>query len=187
MDSLDKLEAKVHRCKKCALYKTANNAVFGEGNHKTKIVFIGEAPGRAEDLSGRPFAGAAGKIFDQLLESVGLDRKDIFITNLVKHRPPNNRDPKITEIQACRVYIDEQIRLINPELIVTLGRHSMYYFLPDAKISLIHGTKQIIKTGSLRGKYFFPLYHPASALYNPNLKETLFADIKNLVKLAYDT
>ncbi len=122
-----------------------------------------------------------------MLDSVGLLRKDIYITNLVKHRPPNNRDPKSTEVKACRGYLDEQIRLIKPAMIVTLGRHSMYHFLPNMKISDVHGTRQTIEDGCLKGRFFFPLYHPASALYNPNLKKTLFADIKKLVKIAYDS
>ncbi len=175
------------KCKKCRLYKNTHNAVFGEGSSKSKIVFIGEAPGKNEDLTGKPFAGAAGKMFDQLLESAGLHRADIYITNLVKHRPPNNRDPKKNEVNACVKYLDEQIKLINPEIIVTLGRHSMYHFLPKARISEVHGTKQLIEEGFLKGRYFFPLYHPASALYNPNLRKTLFADIKKLVKIAYDS
>lgn len=175
------------KCKKCPLYENACQAVFGEGNPRSKIVFIGEAPGKQEDLTGRPFAGAAGKLLDQLLESAGLQRSDIYITNLVKHRPPNNRDPKAVEIKACADYLDAQIKVIRPEVIVTLGRHSMYHFLPNAKISEVHGTRQLIETGFLKGRDFFPLYHPASALYNPNLKGTLFADIKKIVKLAYDS
>ncbi|MDO8335799.1 MAG: uracil-DNA glycosylase [Candidatus Saccharibacteria bacterium] len=154
---------------------TATNLVLGDGNSNADIVFIGEAPGKNEDEQGLPFVGAAGKFLNEMLASIGLDRGDVYITNIVKYRPPNNRDPLPEEKKAFWPYLVQQIEVIEPKIIVTLGRHSMEYFLPDQKISLIHGEPKRINFG--QGKVvILPLYHPAAALYNGSMRDTLLED-----------
>ena len=177
---LKQLEEKVKQCRLCRLCAKATNAVFGEGNPKAEIMFIGEAPGRSEDEQGRPFVGAAGKFLNQMLEIIGFKREDVFITNIVKHRPPENRDPLPDEIEACAPYLQAQVILIKPKLIVTLGRHAMGRFLPGLKISQVHGQAKRAKGIFSEKQIFFPLYHPASALYNPGLRETLINDMKKI-------
>jgi uracil-DNA glycosylase family 4 len=146
----------------CAdLAKTATNIVPGEGNPDAAIVFIGEAPGRNEDLTGKPFIGAAGKVLDALLEGIGLRRDDVFITSIVKFRPPNNRDPKPAEKEESWPYLLRQLRVIEPKLVVTLGRHSTGYFVPNQTIAQVHG--KLIEGGEWP---VLPVYHPAAALYN---------------------
>jgi len=162
-------------CQKCPLRKTATQVVPGEGNPHAKVMFIGEGPGKVEDKLGRPFVGPAGKFLDQLLESIGLQRKDIFIANMVKCRPPNNRDPMDSEKEACRPWLDEQIRLINPKVFVPLGRHALHKFLPDISISTAHG-----KFYKHESKIIFAMYHPAVALYNGSMRSTLLKDFANL-------
>ena len=181
--SLEELAEKIKKCGECRLCETRTNAVPGEGSASAKIVFIGEGPGKEEDLQGRPFVGAAGKFLTQMIESVGLKREDIFITNIVKCRPPENRDPEDDEVKTCtELYLWKQIELINPVLIATLGRHSMYRFLPQTfKISDVHGKPKKIEN-KRSGKSFnlLPLYHPAAALYNGGLRETLEKDFKRI-------
>lgn len=173
----------VKNCQKCNLAKTRTNVVPGEGNYQAKILFIGEGPGKNEDLQGRPFVGAAGKLLDELIASIGLQRKDVYIANVVKCRPPNNRDPLPEEIQSCWPYLENQISLIKPELIVTLGRHSMARFYPQGRISVDHG-RALRRLIPPFGKIvFFPCYHPAAALYNGSLRETLFKDFKKIPKV----
>ncbi|MEK7452830.1 MAG: uracil-DNA glycosylase [Patescibacteria group bacterium] len=184
--TLEEIEKQVKKCKKCRLYKERKNAVFGEGNYSAKIVFIGEAPGKNEDLEGRPFIGSAGKFLNSMLESINIRREDVFITNIVKCRPPNNREPLDDEVYICTsLYLWNQLELINPILIVILGRHSMYRFLPkNLKISDIHGKlKNFINEKT--GKFFniLPLYHPAAALYNGSLREILKKDFKKIPKI----
>lgn len=177
--TLSDLNNKIKSCELCNLYKTATQAVPGEGNSKAEIFFIGEAPGFNEDKVGRPFCGAAGKFLDEMLEENGLDRKDVFIGNIIKHRPPNNRDPEPEEISACVPWLKEQLAIIKPKLIVTLGRHSMHHFLPDiGSISQTHG--KAFKRG---GQHYLTLYHPAAGLHQNNLKETIKKDFKNIKKL----
>ncbi len=158
----------------------ANNAVPGEGSTTAEILFIGEAPGKDEDLQGRPFVGAAGKFLNQMLAEIGLKREDVFITNVVKHRPPDNRDPLPEEIEKCSDFLKAQVLLLKPLLIVTLGRHAMNEFLPGLKISQVHG--QAKRASGIAGgrQVFFPLYHPASALYNPGLRSTLVRDMMKI-------
>ncbi len=180
MSKLALLEERINKCKNCRLFEGTNNAVPGEGNPNADIMFIGEAPGRDEDLKGKPFVGAAGKFLAQLLEVINLKREDVFITNVVKHRPPNNRDPLDDEIAACNQFLEEQIAIIKPKLIVTLGRHAMHRFMPGLKISVVHGQAKRVKTPEGLEKIYFPLYHPASALYNPGLRETLIADMRKI-------
>src|SRR3989344_4305525 len=158
----------------------AKNVVPGEGNSDTDILFIGEAPGKNEDEQGRPFVGAAGKFLDELINSIGLKREDIFIANIIKHRPPGNRDPLPDEIAAYGPWLAEQIEIINPPLIVTLGRFSMDYLLgPGLSITKIHGQPKRNKAG----RVVIPMYHPAAALYNGSLRPILAADFSKIPKV----
>lgn len=161
------------------LRKTATQLVMGDGNLDADIVFIGEAPGKNEDEQGVPFVGAAGKFLDEMLASVNLKRDDIYITNIVKYRPPNNRDPLPEEKHAFWPYLVRQLQIINPKIIVTLGRHSMEYFLPGMYISQIHGQAKRIAFDDHK-VVIVPLYHPAAALYNGSLRETLLADFSHI-------
>lgn len=157
------------------LAKQATNLVMGDGSVDSDIVFIGEAPGKNEDLSGLPFVGAAGKFLNDMLSQAGLERKDVYITNIVKYRPPNNRDPLPDEKAAFWPYLLRQLQIINPKVVITLGRHSMEYFLPGLKIGEIHGQPQTVQVGGQR-LVIMPLYHPAAALYNGSLRQTLITD-----------
>ncbi len=167
----------------CGLKKTATQAVFGSGNANSEIVFIGEAPGKNEDIEGTPFVGAAGKFLNEMLEDIEMKREDIYITNIVKYRPPNNRDPEQEEKEACNEWLINELKIINPKLIVFLGRHSMLRFFPENKISEVHG-KLLIKNIAELGKKqaFLPLYHPAAALYNGGMRDTLKKDFKKIPK-----
>jgi DNA polymerase len=166
----------VKECKKCSLYKFAKNPVAGGGNVEAELMFVGEAPGEKEDFQGVPFVGAAGKFLDQMLESIDLRREDIYITNVVKHRPPGNRDPKPEEVAACWPYLARQIEIIQPKLIVCLGRHSLSRFLPSVgPISAVHG-----RAFKKNGQAYMALYHPAVGLYNGGMRETLFNDFKKI-------
>lgn len=153
------------------LAEGATQLVFGVGNPDAEIVFIGEAPGKNEDLKGEPFVGAAGKFLDEMLEMIGLKRSDIYITNIVKYRPPNNRDPLPEEKQEFMKYLESQLEVIQPKLVVTLGRHSLNCFLPDLQIGQCHGQPKRYK-----GRVFLPLFHPAAALYNGGMRQTLIDD-----------
>jgi len=164
------------------LAKTATNLVMGDGYVDAEIVLIGEAPGKNEDEQGLPFIGAAGKFLNEMLDSVGLNRSDVYITNIVKYRPPNNRDPLPEEKSAFWPYLLRQIDVIKPKVVVTLGRHSMEYFLPGQKIGEIHGQTERIKIGGLE-LVVVPLYHPAAALYNGSLRTTLKEDFMKLQKI----
>jgi len=169
---LDQIAAEIVKNNVCPdLAKTAKHLVFGEGNPNATIIFIGEAPGRSEDETGKPFIGAAGKVLDELLASVGLQRSDVYITSILKYRPPNNRDPKPEEKEAFWPYLSAQLQVIQPKLVVTLGRHSTNCFLPDLQIGAAHGHPQKWETYTI-----LPLYHPAAALYNRSLRETIFHD-----------
>jgi DNA polymerase len=181
-EQLDKLNKYWQINCKCKLRKTATQAVFGNGNVKSDVVFIGEAPGKNEDLKGIPFIGSAGKFLDELLFCIGKTRKDIYITNIVKYRPPNNRDPEPKEKEDCNLWLIKELKIISPKLIVFLGRHAMARFFPKEKIGNIHG-KLIIKDTIEFGKQaFLPLYHPAAALYNGSMRETLIKDFKKIPK-----
>ena len=168
---LRQIAEEVQKCARCPLHKARRNPVPGEGPANAEIMFIGEAPGFYEDVQGRPFVGAAGKFLDELLESAGLRREDVFITNIVKCRPPGNRDPQPEELEGCEPYLDRQIEAIQPKVIVTLGRYSMNKFLPGAKISALHG--QVFK---VNGRLIVPMYHPAAALHQPSLRPKVEAD-----------
>jgi DNA polymerase len=160
------------------LAKSATNLVFGEGNPNANVIFIGEAPGKNEDLTGRPFIGAAGRVLDELLDSIGLQRSDIYITSILKYRPPNNRDPKPEEKAEFWPYLSAQLEVIEPQLIVTLGRHSTNCFLPDVQISKVHG--QPLQWEQYK---VLPLYHPAAALYNGNMRATLIDDFAEIARI----
>jgi len=164
----------------CALKETATQAVPGDGNADADILIIGEAPGKKEDREGLPFVGASGKFLAEMLATINLTRADIYITNIVKYRPPNNRDPLPEEILDCEQWLHEQIKIIEPKVIVTLGRHAMEHFVPGGKISEAHG-KIFKKDFSTIGEQtFFVLYHPAAALYNGSLRQTLIEDFKKI-------
>jgi uracil-DNA glycosylase family 4 len=175
-DKLDALKARIVASNVCPeLAATATQLVFGDGNPDADIVFIGEAPGKNEDLQGKPFVGAAGKFLNEMLETIGLKRDDIYITNIVKYRPPNNRDPLPDEKTEFLPYLQEQIAIIEPKLIVTLGRHSMDSLLPGLKISQVHGQPK-----RHNGQVYLPLFHPAAALYNGAMRQTLIDDFANI-------
>ena len=168
---------------KCKLRKTATQAVFRGGNANAEIVFIGEAPGKKEDELGIPFVGSAGKFLDEMLGKINLNRDNIYITNIVKYRPPNNRDPLPEEKSACRKWLLDELNLISPKLIVFLGRHAMNNFFSDQKISTTHGKLLIKKFNGISTKYFFSLYHPAAALYDGSMREVLITDFKKIPKV----
>lgn len=193
-EELKKIKEEVLNCRKCPLYKKrVENGFFpviGEGNHRAKILFSGEAPGLKEAKTGRPFCGAAGKILDELLESAGIKREDVYITNIVKDRPPGNRDPQGEEIEACCPYLERQIELIKPEVICPLGRYSMKFLMERfglkdmvEPISRIHG--RIFEAKNLFQKVkIIPFYHPAVVAYNFNMKEILKKDFQVLKKFS---
>jgi uracil-DNA glycosylase family 4 len=157
------------------LRATATQLVFGTGSPDAELLFVGEAPGRNEDLQGEPFVGAAGKFLNEMLSGIGLERADIYITNIVKYRPPDNRDPTPEEIEAFVPYLKRQIEVIKPKLVIFLGRHAMNVFLPELKISQAHG-KPVRKGGQV----YLPLFHPAAALYNGGMRDTLMADFNQI-------
>ncbi len=181
-EQLDELNAYWKENSTCKLKATATQAVFGDGSAESKIIFIGEAPGKNEDLQGIPFIGAAGKFLSEMLSKIGMKREDIYITNIVKYRPPNNRDPEPEEKKACSVWLYKEISIINPKLIIFLGRHSMNDFFPDGKISELHGKLLVKKFAHIPVTNFLPLYHPAAALYNGGMRETLLKDFKKIPK-----
>jgi DNA polymerase len=162
-------------CTKCALQHSRKNAVPGEGPANAEIMFIGEGPGFYENEQGRPFVGQAGKFLDELLTGIGMKREQVFIGNVVKCRPPGNRDPLPDELAACSAYLERQIQAINPRVIVTLGRFSMARFLPNARISDVHGQSYQVK-----GRTIVPMYHPAAALHQPSLRPMVEIDFKRL-------
>ncbi|MFA5936320.1 MAG: uracil-DNA glycosylase [Candidatus Paceibacterota bacterium] len=180
---LDAINKKWFEKCECKLKKTATQPVPGDGNADANIVFIGEAPGRNEDKLGRPFVGAAGKFLEEMLGLIDLKREEIYITNIVKYRPPNNRDPLPEEKSACREWLLEELKIISPELIIFLGRHAMNNFFPDLQISNAHGKLLIKSFTGISTKYFFPLYHPAAALYDGSMREILIVDFKKIPKV----
>ena len=177
--TLLELEERIKVCQLCELAKGRTNAVPGQGNPNADVVFVGEGPGANEDKQGIPFCGASGKFLDQLLASINLDRSTVYITNVVKCRPPGNRDPYPQEIDICtKHYLFNQIEMINPKVICMLGRHSMGLFLKDMKISQVHG--KAFKNGD---RYYIAFYHPAVALYNGGMRQVLLDDFKVLRKI----
>lgn len=177
---LTQIAQEVRVCTQCSLHQTRKMSVPGEGPANAQVLFIGEGPGHNENEQGRPFVGAAGKFLDELLGKAGLQRRHVFICNVVKCRPPNNRDPEPQEIFACGKYLDRQIAAINPKVIVTLGRFSMNKFFPNARISQIHGNASRVD-----GRLVVAMYHPAAALHQPNLRPELEKDFAGLAKLLH--
>lgn len=175
VEILGEISAQVAVCEECVLHFSRKRAVPGEGSANAEIMFIGEGPGFHENEQGRPFVGQAGKFLDELLATAGFVREQVFIANVVKCRPPGNRDPLPDELLACSRFLDRQIETINPFVIVTLGRISMGKFLPNARISEIHG-----KPVWVRDRLIVPMYHPAAALHQPSLKPVLITDFKAL-------
>lgn len=180
-DELEKIARQIEECRRCPLWKRPR-AVPGAGNPNSEIMFVGEAPGFHESQQGLPFVGAAGKLLDRLLRNIGLDRKDVWIGNILKHRPPNNRDPLPLEIEACRLWLDEQIKIIDPKIIVTLGRFSMNKFLPGEYISKIHGQARFVNFGGKK-RIVVPMYHPAAALRRGEIMQQEIEDFKKLPEI----
>lgn len=177
-DALRAVAAEIRACTACPLHRSARQAVPGEGSAESGIFFLGEAPGYNEDVQGRPFVGAAGQLLDELLAGIGLDRSKVFITNVVRHRPPENRDPLPDEVAACDMWLRRHLEVLRPQVIVTLGRHAMYKFFPTESISRIHG-----KPRPSDGLTIFPIYHPAAALHQPALRTALASDFTALALL----
>lgn len=176
---LDDIKADILAKKICPeLAAGATQLVFGDGSPDADIVFIGEAPGKNEDLQGLPFVGAAGKFLNEMLAGIGLDRQDVYITNIVKYRPPDNRDPSPEEKQAFLPFLQAQLDAIKPKLVATLGRHSMDSLLPGLQISKCHGQAKRYK-----GQVYMPLFHPAAALYNGGMRQTLIEDFNKIPKV----
>lgn len=174
-DRLNDLATQISVCMRCDLHKSRIKAVPGEGPSNARIMFIGEGPGFYENQQGRPFVGAAGKFLDELLQNACVSREQVFITNVVKCRPPGNRDPQEEELQACDFYLEAQIETIKPSIIVTLGRFSMAKFFGNVKISQIHGQAKTVN-----GRLIVAMFHPAAALHQPALKNTIIEDFKKL-------
>lgn len=172
---LNQLDEVIGKCRDCRLWRTASNPVPGEGSQDAEIMFIGEAPGFHEDKMGRPFVGRAGQLLDRLLSRIGLRRQDVFIANVLKHRPPENRGPNKDEIRACLPYLQRQIQVIKPQVIVPLGRYALEVFVKDQTISKSHG--QAFKVGE---RIVFPVYHPAAALRSPVVLKELEKDFAKL-------
>ena len=177
MAALDDLREEIRNHGGCGFEpcETATHMVPGEGSAGAEVMFVGEAPGASEDKQGRPFVGRAGKLLDELLGEAGLRREDVWITNVVKARPPRNRDPRAAEVAHCMPWLEAELALIHPRLVVPLGRHALAHFAPDAKISEVHGTAL-----DERGRALFPMFHPAAALHAKDLRATLFEDARKL-------
>jgi DNA polymerase len=182
-EQLKKLNQEMFACSRCALRSGCLQIVPGFGNVESKIFFIGEAPGQKEDEAGLPFVGASGKFLDEMLAEIKLERKNIFIANIIKCRPVKNRDPFPDEIFACWSWLLAQINIIKPKLIITLGRHSMERFFPEFKISQIHGKELRKEIDGIGQQVFFALYHPAAALYNGSMRKILISDFQKIPKL----
>jgi len=181
--NFEQFEKQVKKCTKCRLSENRINVVPGEGAHNAQIMFIGEGPGKNEDEQGRPFVGAAGKFLTELIESIKMTRQEVYIANVVKCRPPNNRDPLPDEVETCWPWLKLQLTLIKPKVVVLLGRHSLARFIPSARISADHGRALRKKIDDLDKIVFFPCYHPAAALYNGGLRSTLMKDFKKIPKV----
>lgn len=177
-EDLEQMKEAIAACRKCDLCKGRTNIVPGDGSFNAEIMFVGEAPGKTEDEQGKPFVGTAGKILSSLLESIGLERKDVYITNVVKCRPPMNRDPLPEEVACCADYLSKEVEIIKPKIIVLLGRHAMDRFLPGLKITKDHGQPK-----RRNGQVYFPVYHPAATIYHQALRADLESDFKKIPKI----
>lgn len=185
--TLDQIAAEVAVCRLCPLHSGRTNAVPGEGHPETEVVFVGEGPGFNEDQQGRPFVGAAGGLLNELLKAIGWRREEVYITNVVKCRPPQNRDPEPAEIAACAPYLHRQLEALDPALVVTLGRHSLQTFMPGARIGAAHGTVKPVDpaTGASRA-LAYAMYHPAAALRANSLRETMLEDMSGIPQVLID-
>ena len=175
-EALASIAEAIRGCTRCPLARGRTHTVPGEGNVLSDVLLVGEGPGAREDATGRPFVGPAGQLLTELLHAIGWERADVFITNVVKCRPPGNRDPEPGEIAACSPYLDSQEAALEPAVVVTLGRHSLQRYLPGARIGAVHGQLR----RSYVGQHVFPMYHPAAALHQASLRETLFRDVRGL-------
>ncbi len=175
MSQLSRINEDIVRCQDCELHRQRQRAVPGEGSESAAIMFVGEAPGWHEDQQGRPFVGPAGQFLDELLRSIGLKREDVYIANVIKCRPPQNRDPLPSELKACRKWLERQIEIIDPKIIVTLGRFSLAQFLPDDAISKMHG-----RAKTKGGRTYFAMYHPAAALHQGSLRKVIMEDMQRI-------
>ena len=177
MDALEALHEEIRAHAGCGFEpcETATNMVPGEGSATAEVMLVGEAPGASEDKQGRPFVGRAGRLLDQLLGEAGLERDDVYITNVLKARPPENRDPRADEVAHSMPWLEQQLALVQPRLVIPLGRHALAHFAPDAKISQAHGRLLYARERAL-----FPMYHPAAALHAKGMRETLFEDARRL-------
>ena len=181
---MEEVAAEIIACRKCPLWKKRKKPVPGEGNINANVMFIGEAPGYWEDVEGKPFVGSAGEILDEMLSEIGLSRNKVYIANILKCRPPENRDPSASEIKACVPYLNQQIRIVKPKIIVTLGRHSTSYILSECGleaegITRLHGRKYVVELLGFK-VLLIPMYHPAAALYNPKYRSGLERDFRLL-------
>lgn len=177
-ETLQQIASEVSACTQCSLHSTRNKSVPGEGPANAEIMLIGEGPGHNENEQGRPFVGAAGNFLNELLAQAGLKREEVWIGNVVKCRPPGNRDPMPEELAACDKHLERQMAALNPKIIITLGRFSMAKFVPGAKISQVHGQMR-----KVNGRFVIPMFHPAAALHQPQLKTTILADFAKLPEL----
>ena len=176
--NIEVLHQKINVCTLCGLCEGRTKAVPGEGSNNPDVMFIGEAPGRNEDETGRPFCGSAGKNLDLGLKEAGLNRGDVFITSMVKCRPPKNRNPKQDELEACNPYLKEQIRLLKPKIVVLLGNFALHHLFDGDSISKVHG-----KIKEINGIKYYPMFHPAAIIYNRKLREEYFEDFRNLSEI----
>ncbi|MBN1180032.1 MAG: uracil-DNA glycosylase [Anaerolineae bacterium] len=181
-EQLEQIASEVRVCTACLLSRGRTNAVPGEGPADAAIMFVGEAPGFHEDQQGRPFVGAAGRFLEELLASIGMTREQVFIANVIKCRPPANRDPLPEEIVACQSFLDRQLEIIRPKMVVTLGRFSMARFFPEARISQVHGQAR-----RFEGMVCYPMYHPAAALHQPSLRRVVEEDMARIPELLGST
>jgi uracil-DNA glycosylase len=179
-EKLDELNRKMLQCSSCVLRETCRTVVPGEGSAEAEIMFIGEGPGQREDELGRPFVGAAGKFLDELLAMVNIKREDVYIANVIKCRPPGNRDPLPEEVESCWPWLVEQIKIIDPKLIALLGKHALEKFLPNQKISQVHGKALRRSIPEIGPRVFYALYHPAAALYQGSMRSILIEDFKKI-------
>lgn len=178
MSTLTELYEEIAGCRRCILAQSRKNPVPGEGPQNAQVLFIGEGPGFHEDQQGRPFVGAAGHFLEELLAEIGLTREDVYICNVIKCRPPQNRDPLPEEIEACKPFLDRQIEIISPQMIVTLGRFSMERYFPGAKISQVHGQPR-----KIGGIIYYPIYHPAAALHQPKWRQVVQDDMSRIPQI----
>jgi len=178
VSTLTELYEEIAGCQRCILAQSRKNPVPGEGPQNAQVLFIGEGPGFHEDQQGRPFVGAAGHFLEELLAEIGLTREDVYICNVIKCRPPQNRDPLPEEIEACKPFLDRQIEIISPQMVVTLGRFSMERYFPGAKISQVHGQPR-----KIGGIIYYPMYHPAAALHQPKWRQVVQDDMSKIPQI----